>query len=90
MPPVFTALLALTGLAVMVFALTRSRSGKMRLATGLAGMALLVVSGCGSDSKPTTGGGSTGTPAGASAVTVTATSASGGATATSTINLTVQ
>jgi uncharacterized repeat protein (TIGR01451 family) len=90
MPPVFTALLALTGLAAMAFALTRSRSGKMRLATGLAGMALLVVSGCGSDSKPTGGGGPTGTPAGTSAVTVTATSASGGATATSTINLTVQ
>jgi uncharacterized protein YceK len=63
----------------------------MRLATGLAGMALLVVSGCGSDSKPTIGGGGpTGTPAGTSAVTVTATSASGGATATSTLNLTVQ
>jgi uncharacterized repeat protein (TIGR01451 family) len=90
MPPIFTALLALIGLAAMVFALTRSRSGKMRLATGLAGMALLVVSGCGSDSKPTGGGGPTGTPAGTSAVTVTATSASGGATATSTINLTVQ
>jgi len=90
MPPVFAALLALIGLAAMVFALTRSRRGKMRLATGLAGMALLVVSGCGSDSKPTGGGGPTGTPAGTSAVTVTATSASGGATAASTINLTVQ
>jgi uncharacterized repeat protein (TIGR01451 family) len=90
MPPIFTALLALIGLAAMVFALTRSRSGKMRLATGLAGMALLVVSGCGSDSKPTGGGGPTGTPVGTSAVTMTATSASGGATATSTINLTVQ
>jgi uncharacterized repeat protein (TIGR01451 family) len=90
MPPVFTALFALIGLAAMVFALTRSRSGKMRLATGLAGMALLIVSGCGSDSKPKGGGGPTGTPAGASTVIVTATSASGGATATSTINLTVQ
>jgi uncharacterized repeat protein (TIGR01451 family) len=89
MPPVFAPLLALTGLAAMLFAFTRGRSSRMRLATGLAGMALLVVSGCGSDSKPG-GGGPTGTPAGTSAVTVTATSASGGATATSTINLTVQ
>jgi uncharacterized repeat protein (TIGR01451 family) len=89
-PPFLTALLALTGLAAVLVALTRGSSGRMRLATGLAGMALLVVSGCGSDSKPIGGGGPTGTPAGTSAVTVTATSASGGATATNTLNLTVQ
>jgi uncharacterized repeat protein (TIGR01451 family) len=89
-PPFLATLLALTGLAGVVLALTRVRGNRMRLATGLAGMVLLVISGCGSDSKPAGGGGATGTPAGTSAVTVTATSASGGATATSTLNLTVQ
>lgn len=91
MPPRYTVLLALMGLAGIMFALARTKSRKLRLATGFACMVLLVLSGCGSDSKPTAGGGGiTGTPAGTSAVTVTATSASGGATATSTVNLTVQ
>jgi uncharacterized repeat protein (TIGR01451 family) len=90
MPPQFTLLLALMGLAGMVFALTRARNPRMRLATGFAAMALLVMAGCGSDSKKTPPVAFTGTPAGTSAVTVTATSASGGATSTSTVYLTVQ
>jgi len=90
MPPQFTLMLALMGLAGMVFALTRTRSPKMRLATGFAAMALLIMAGCGSDSKKIPPVAFTGTPAGTSAITVTATSASGGATATSTVNLTVQ
>jgi uncharacterized repeat protein (TIGR01451 family) len=90
MPPQFTLLLAFMGLVGMVFALMRTRNPRMRLATGFAAMALLVMAGCGSDSKKTAPVAFTGTPAGTSAVTVTATSASGGATATSTVNLTVQ
>jgi hypothetical protein len=89
MPPQFTLLLALMGLAGMVFALARTRNPRMRLATGFAAMALLAMAGCGS-SKKTAPVAFTGTPAGTSAVTVTATSASGGATATSAVNLTVQ
>jgi uncharacterized repeat protein (TIGR01451 family) len=89
-PPQFTLLLAFMGLAGMVFALMRTRNPRMRLVTGFAAMALLVMAGCGSDSKKTAPVAFTGTPAGTSAVTVTATSASGGATATSTVNLTVQ
>jgi len=90
MPPQFTLLLAFMGLAGMVFALMRTRNPRMRLVTGFAVMALLVMAGCGSDSKKTAPVAFIGTPAGTSAVTVTATSASGGATATSTVNLTVQ
>jgi uncharacterized repeat protein (TIGR01451 family) len=91
MPPLFTALLALMGLAGMALALTSTRSNRMRLATGFAAMALLVMAGCGGDSKKTPPPVAfTGTPAGTSAVTVTATSASGGAASTSTLNLTVQ
>jgi ABC-type glycerol-3-phosphate transport system substrate-binding protein len=75
----------------MVLALTRTKNRRMRLATALAGIALLILAGCGGDSKPVIPGlKGLGTPAGTSAVIVTATSASGGATATSTINLTVQ
>jgi len=90
MPPQFTLLLGFIGLAGMVFALMRTRNPGMRLATGFAAMALLIMAGCGSDSKKTAPVAFIGTPAGTSAVTVTATSASGGATATSTVNLTVQ
>jgi uncharacterized repeat protein (TIGR01451 family) len=90
MPPLFTALLALMGLAGMALALTSTRSNRMRLATGFAAMALLAMAGCGGDSKKVPPVAFTGTPAGTSAVTVTATSASGGATSISTLNLTVQ
>lgn len=92
MPPQLFMLLALLGLSTMMFALKRTKNPRMRLATALAGMALLVVAGCGGDSKPVVvpGPKGLGTPAGTSAITVTASSASGGATATSAINLTVQ
>ncbi len=88
-PPQFTVLLALMGLAGLLLALTRTKNRRLRLATALAGMAFLVLAGCGSDNK-TTGSTGGGTPAGTFAITVTASSASGGAAATSTVNLTVQ
>jgi ABC-type glycerol-3-phosphate transport system substrate-binding protein len=73
-----------------MFALARNRSYRLRFATGLAGLMLLCLAGCGGAHKTTTGGGATGTPAGTSAVTVTATSASAGTLNTTTLNLTVQ
>jgi uncharacterized repeat protein (TIGR01451 family) len=87
-PQIFFVLL---GLTAMAYGLMKKRNPKMRLATAFAGMALLVLAGCGgSKTSSTQTPTATGTPAGASAVVVTASSASGGAMATSTINLTVQ
>lgn len=92
-PPQFTLLLGVLGLAAL--ALARTKNPKMRLATASAGLALLLLAGCGVSNNtpsptPTPGPKGIGTPAGTSAVIVTATSASQGATATSTVNLTVQ
>jgi uncharacterized repeat protein (TIGR01451 family) len=95
-PPQFTMLLGLMGLAALALALGRSKNPKIRLATASAGLALLLLAGCGVSNTPAPGPTPTpgpkglGTPAGTSAVIVTASSASGGATATSTVNLTVQ
>src|SRR5712671_6369595 len=88
-PPLFTALLALLGLTALALAFPGTKKGRLRLATGFAGIVLLVA-GCGGDSKPVPvpGPKGLGTPAGTSAVVVTASSASGGATASSTVNLT--
>ena len=90
-PPLFTALLALLGLTALALAFPGTKKRRLRLATGFAGIVLLVA-GCGGDSKPVPvpGPKGLGTPAGTSAVIVTASSASGGATASSTVNLTVQ
>ncbi len=91
MPPLFTALLALLGFTALALAFPGTKKRRLRLATGFAGIVLLVA-GCGGDSKPmpVPGPKGLGTPAGTSAVIVTASSASGGATASSTVNLTVQ
>ncbi|HXA86200.1 MAG TPA: hypothetical protein VNZ47_14060 [Candidatus Dormibacteraeota bacterium] len=91
MPPLFTALLALLGFTALALAFPGAKKRRLRLATGFAGIVLLVA-GCGGDSKPVPAPGpkGLGTPAGTSAVVVTASSASGGATASSTVNLTVQ
>ena len=95
-PPQFTLLLGLMGLAALALTLVRQKNSKMRLATVSAGLALLLLAGCGVSNTPAPGPTPTpgpkglGTPAGTSAVVVTATSASQGATATSTVNLTVQ
>jgi uncharacterized repeat protein (TIGR01451 family) len=94
-PLIYTFLLAMGGLAAMLFGITRRKPLRVRLATGLACIMFLFVAGCGVSMKTpggvtSGGGGVTGTPAGTSVVTLTATSASGGATANSTVNLTVQ
>ena len=91
MPLLFTALFALLGLTALALAFPGTKKRRLRLATGFAGI-LLLVAGCGGDSKPVPVPGlkGLGTPAGTSAVIVTASSASGGATASSTVNLTVQ
>jgi peptidoglycan/LPS O-acetylase OafA/YrhL len=88
-PPLFTALFALLGLTALALAFPRTEKRRLQLATGFAGIVLLVA-GCGGDGKPAPGPKGLGTPAGTSAVIVTASSASGGATASSTVNLTVQ
>jgi uncharacterized repeat protein (TIGR01451 family) len=95
--PPFGLLLAMLGLTALALALTRVKNRRMKLATGFAGMALLVVAGCGGSHitpaptpTPTPGPKGLGTPAGTYAITVTASSTSGGATAASTVNLTVQ
>lgn len=91
LPPLFTTMLALLGFTALALAFPGTKKRRLRLATGFAGIVLLVA-GCGGDSKPVPVPGlkGLGTPAGTSAVIVTASSASGGATASSTVNLTVQ
>jgi uncharacterized repeat protein (TIGR01451 family) len=90
MPPLFMVLLL--GFTALVIAFTTTKKRRLRLATGFAGVALLLAMGCGGDSKPVPvpGPKGLGTPAGTTAVIVTASSASGGATANSSVNLTVQ
>jgi len=84
----FTALIALLGFTALALAFPATKKKRrLRLASGFAGIVLLVA-GCGGDSKPVPvpGPKGLGTPAGTSAVIVTASSASGGATASSTVN----
>ncbi len=88
-PPLYLALLALLGAAVMALNLAGRRKFRMRFAAGLGCLALLALAGCGVQLN-LAGQHTPGTPAGTSAVVVTATSANGGAVATSTLNLTVQ
>ena len=83
-PAYYFVMLGFLGLAAA--SIRTNKKLKWRLAAGFACLALVAISGCGSNTKSVN---TPGTPPGTFAVVVTASSASGGASATSTVNLTV-